>query len=421
MVNTRNIVLNMLLDTLEKDIPSHLVLNRVFEEQPLEYRDKTFINRLFTGTLETLVYLDYVMGAFSSTPVKKMKPVIRNILRLSIYQIRFMDGVPQHAAVSEAVKLTRKRGFQNLTGFVNGVLRSAADKADTLSLPEHVKANLPAWIYQLLEKQYGTAFARSYCDTVKQEKETYIRLIERGQTRQEILDSLQEEGITVQKAEGTEHAWKIQGFKDLPRIRAFQQGRIIMQDKSSVMAMELAASYIKDPRLILDVCAAPGGKSLLLADLFPFAQIISRDLREAKTRLIEENVKRLQVSNVQVQVWDTLQPDPDMTGKADAVIADLPCSGLGVIGRKPDILYRLKEEDISSLQTLQRQILQVVRDYVKPGGMLVYSTCTITREENSGNTEWLQKQGGFTLLQQRQFLPEQDHCDGFFVACFQRT
>ena len=416
--NLRNIVLNMLDATLEKGQLSHIVINNTFSDDQLTIKDRSFINRVYSGTLEKLVYLDYIIEQFSSVKLKKMKPVIRNLLRMSIYQMKFMDSVPDYTCIDEAVRLARKRGLSNLSGFVNGVLRNIQRESDKTKLPDYVKACAPKWIYELVNSQHGKTAANAFFDTVQQTDDyTTIRFNLAKDTPEHIIDLLKTENCNVRKLEGSEGAYAISGFDKLTSLTAFKEGLIIMQDASSMMSVELAAAGDPKNELTIDVCAAPGGKSLYMAEKYPGARIISRDLTKYKVGLIEENVRRLGIKNIEPQVYDATILDKSFMGKADIVIADLPCSGLGVIRRKPDIMYRLKPEDLTELVTLQRRILETVHNYVKPGGILMYSTCTINKMENEENTHWfLENHAEFELETQRLLIPGTDECDGFYAA-----
>ena len=435
--NLRNLVLNMLILTLEEHQMSHHVLSEVLEQKNLSVQERHFVNRLFAGTLEKLVYLDYLLGQYSSVPVRKMKPVIRNILRLSVYQIRFMDHVPVPVSIDEGVQLTRKRGFQNLTGFVNAILRKISREADNLILPDHVQAFAPEWIWNLMLEQYKESAAKAFFAAVQQAPPPVIfRPNLRKGTKEEIFRKLYSEGCSVTEL-GISKACILDKFDRLTSLNAFQDGLIILQDISSMMAVEIAAEGLKENHLTVDVCAAPGGKSLFMAEKFPDARILSRDLTPQKTALIENNQRRLGITNLEPQIYDARIPDDSLIRSADAVLADLPCSGLGVIADKPDIKYRQTEESLSALPPIQRDILEACAGAVKVGGLLVYATCTILPGENGeqvraflekhpefepdGDDRWLPEalrpklEGGML-----QILPNRDGLEGFFIARLRR-
>ena len=419
--NPRNIILNMLTETLDKGKLSHIVLREMFDREQPDARDRAFINRTFSGTLETLVRLDHEIGAFSSVPVKKMKPVIRNILRMSLYQMQFMDSVPSYSCINEAVKLTKKRGFGSLSGFVNGLLRTLDSKADSLVLPDHVRCCAPEWIYKLIKDQYGKERTVRFFEKIKEEKDgVFVRLNCTRYPAAEIINTLEKDGCSVQKIPQAEQCCLVSGFDSLTSLEAFQKGMIIMQDPSSVMAMDDVLQLLDLPSFMIDVCAAPGGKSMYFAEHFPDAVVSARDLSEEKIGLIRQNIRRTGLANIRPLVHDALVFDETVKKAADLVIADLPCSGLGVLGKKPDILYRLKPEDPEELAKLQRSILAVVQEYVKPEGILLYSTCTVTDKENKENADWFCKRFDFEQIREKQFFPGDDPYDGFYYSVFRR-
>lgn len=421
--NTRNIVLTMLVETLEKQGFSHILIQDVFSGQELEGQERAFATRLYYGTLEQLLYLDYVIDHYSKTPVKKMKPVVRNILRMSLYQMLFMDGVPDHAAIHEGVELAGKRGFRNLKGFVNGILRTIQREGVPEDIPENIRYGVPEWIYELVMEQEGHENAvRFFTSINRSDPPVTARVNLKNHTREEIGRMLEEDQCRFTFHEEIPEAVILEDFPDLTSLRAYKEGLLFFQDISAMYpAILLAEAAGNDSvKKILDVCAAPGGKSLHLAEKFPDAAILSRDLTEDKVRLIEENKERIGADNVTCEVFDACIPDERLFGQMDIVVADLPCSGLGVIGNKPDIRYRVQKEDLKELQTLQRKILQTVQAYVAEGGLLSYSTCTINNGENEENARWFAGTFSFEPVTEKRFLPGLCDCDGAYVAIFRR-
>ena len=420
----------MLISTLEEGKLSHNVLNDTFASEDLNKKERAFVKRLYTGVLEKLIYLDYEADLLSDVSVKKMKKVIRNIIRMGIYQLRFMDGVPAYSVINESVKLTRKRGFNNLCPFVNAVLRKAQNQTEEPDLPEYVKALVPEWVYCLIEDQYGKERAALYFDALKKERnETYVRFNLARAGRDEIKESLERQGTQVRQIplepvreplSDSVFAYGIKNFDSLTQLEAFRDGSIFIQDPGSMLCVLNSTGYIEKNDLTIDVCAAPGGKSLLMSELFPHAKIISADLTEKKADLIRQNVKRLKAQGIEAVCADATVLNNDWVQKADVVIADLPCSGLGVAGKKPDILYRLKESDLAELSMLQRQILSVCVQYVKTGGLLIYSTCTVNKTENEENAAWFAKNTGCKLLEEKLLFPGEWEFDGFYYAYFRK-
>lgn len=446
-VNTRALALEMLMEVNEKDQYSHLVLRQVLEKyQYLDKKERAFLTRLFEGTVEKGITLDYVINCFSKTKVKKMKPLIRNLLRMSVYQLLYMDGVPDSAAINEAVKLARKRGFSGLSGFVNGVLRTVARGKNEIPWPEEsekpVEAlsicySMPEWIIQEWSRDYGRDKTVTILEELsgessrscsggkgkpesKQSKQRQGKLTIRTNlsrcTPEELREKLKEEGVVVEKIPGISYAFAISGIDYLGGLGSFAEGLFYVQDVSSMMVAETAAPKPGD--YVIDVCAAPGGKSTHMAELMQGTGMVeARDLTEYKVGLIEENRIRHGLANLQAVQMDALVYDEASHEKADVLVCDLPCSGLGVMGKKTDIRYKMTKEKADELALLQRQILNVVSDYVKPGGTLLYSTCTIHKAENEDNVNWfLSEHPEFSLETMQQMYPGETGNDGFFLA-----
>lgn len=437
-LENREIVLDILTEVLERGSFVHLVLNQALQKyQYLDKPDRAFITRVTEGTLEYLLQIDHIINSYSKTKTEKMKPLIRNLLRMSVYQILYMDRVPDSAACNEAVKLAVKRHFSGLKGFVNGVLRTVSREKDSLVFDTPSLAySIPQWMYDMWEKEYGREKAGAIAASFLRDGPTWVRCNLSRASRKEILESLASQGVAVTGLSWLESMISISGYDYLESLESFRNGWIQVQDVTSALVSELADP--KEGDYIIDVCAAPGGKSLHLADkLKGTGMVEARDLSEQKVAMIEENMARFGASNIKAVVWDALVTDEDAREKADIVIADLPCSGLGIIGKKPDIKYNMTMEKMAELASLQREILAASWEYVKPGGTLVYSTCTIDTKENEENARWLLSR--FPLepvdLTNRvgnafdepslkegmiQFLPGIHPFDGFFISVFRR-
>ncbi len=410
--NAREIVLDMLLEVIEGEKFSHTVLNQTLRRyQELEKQDRAFISRMFTGTVKRYLTLDFIINSFSSLPVNKMKPLIRNLLRLSVYQLIYMDQVPESAVCNEAVKLAKKRGFIKLAGFVNANLRNIARNRDSIVYPDRtaspvryleVEYSVPEWLVNQLLKQYPFDTVEAMLAASQKDKETTIRCNQSKLSPAKLKEILIAEGMTVEDSPYLDYAFKISNYDYLDKLETFRQGDFTVQDVSSMLVCQSAG--IKENDFVVDVCAAPGGKALHAAEIA--GRVMARDLTDYKTGLIEENIRRLGLTNVETKVWDATVPDTDLYRQADVVIADLPCSGLGVIGKKSDIKYKLTQNQQKDLVELQRTILSVVKEYVKPGGVLIYSTCTVNREENIDNRDWFLKTYSFEAESLDPYLPE---------------
>lgn len=424
-VNCRELALDVLLAVTRDGEYSHIAIRNMLDKyRYLPKQERSYLKRVCEGTLEHMIWIDYVLNQFSSVKVDKMKPAIRCILRSSVYELNCMDAIPPSATCNEAVKLAQKRGFRNLKGFVNGVLRSVSRNLSNIPMPDRgqeplrylsVAYSMPQWILELWQGSYPMEQIETFLDAFLTEMPTAIRVNPLKTTEEELKKELEAAGIQVRET-GVLGALFLENYDYLEKIPAFLEGKFHVQDLSSMQAGLWAAPA--EGSFVLDVCAAPGGKSLHAAELMRGTGMVeARDLTEAKVALLRENISRCQLPNIRAVQADARELDPVLIGKADLVIADLPCSGLGVLGRKADIKYKLKKESCEELAALQREILQTVQRYVKPGGTLLYSTCTINPNENEGNTAWfLQEHPEFRLEKQQQILPQKGRQDGFFLA-----
>lgn len=425
-VNTRELILDILMEVTEHQGYSHIILRDVLNKYAyLSRQERAFIARISEGTLERMLEMDMILNQFSKTKVKKMKPVIRNILRMSVYQIKYMDSVPDSATCNEAVKLAVRRGLGGLKGFVNGVLRNISRNKDQIRYPLEEKepeeylsvtCSVPLWIVQQWTQEYGYDRTKQMCQSFLESAPLSIRTNLQQTTPQHLKEKLEKEGVSVEENPEFSYAFFISGYDRLDALEAFCEGLFSVQDMASMYVAE--AADVQPGAYVIDVCAAPGGKSMHLAEkLQGTGMVEARDLTEYKVDLMEKNIARCQLKNMKAVQWDATIKDADSVEKADVVIADLPCSGLGVMGRKPDIRYRVTPEDVQALAALQRKILSVVQEYVKPGGTLVYSTCTVTRAENDGNVQWFGEQyPEFQFENMRQLYPGEGRHDGFFIA-----
>ena len=440
-INVRELAAEILLSIDKKEEHSHILLKNVLDKYDyLPQADKNFIKRVVTGTLEQRVKIDYIINFYSKTPVNKMKPLIRNLIRMSVYQIIYMDKVPDSAICNEAVKLTGKRGLKGLQGFVNGLLRGiirgyedllkemdkdsflAGDVCKAIS----VRYSTPELIVESMISDYGVDVTTKALENALKIKDIYVRVDETldEDAIKSITDEWEANGIRYHKSNIYDYAYGLEGADKLGKLEYFGSGAYTVQDISSMLVVNEAGIRAGDK--ILDMCAAPGGKSMHAAnrlkclerdmDITP-GLIISRDVSDYKVNLIEENINRLHIDNIDTEVWDATVYDDSMKEWADVVIADVPCSGFGVIGRKPDIKYNLTKESLDGIVTLQRQIIDNAMDYVKKGGTLMFSTCTMRKRENDDNRDYILSRGDFSLIMEKQLFIT-DETDGFYIAKF---
>ena len=275
---------------------------------------------------------------------------------------------------------------------------------------------MPEWLIEKWQKQYDKTQLEEMFQAFLEKSATSIRVNTEKTTKEELRKELEAEQITVMENEEVPNALYIDGYDFLSGITAFQEGKFYVQDVSSMLVSLWAEP--KEGAQVIDVCAAPGGKSIHMAELLHGTGMVeARDLTEYKVSLIEENIERCGLTNIRAKQADARVLEEDSVGKADIVIADLPCSGLGVIGKKPDIKYKMSEAKCVELAALQREILHTVQNYVKSGGVFMYSTCTINPQENEENVQWfLKEHADFELERQQQILPKKGKNDGFFLA-----
>lgn len=431
-MNSREIILDILLEISGQNEYSNILITAVLNKYDyLEPREKAFIKHVAEGTLERRIQIDYVLDRYSKVPVRKLKPLIRELLRMSVYQILFMENVPDAAVCNEAVKLAKKRRFQTLQGYVNGVLRTIVREKDKIPYPERDKDivryfsiyySMPEWLVRHFQKAYGDEKTEKILQGFLERQPVCVRIDENleEETRKEILDAWKRDGVKVKSHPALSYAFLLEGTEGISRLYGYQEGYFTVQDVSSMMVVEKAG--IQTGNVVLDVCAAPGGKTMHAAcKLHGSGRVIACDVTEYKTQKIEENCERLGYENVTVRVQDARVFDETLEEKADIVIADVPCSGLGVIGKKQDIKYRVTEESLQQITELQREIIRNVVRYVKPGGTLMYSTCTINSGENEKMVEWICEQFGFEKNRMVQLLPGIDETDGFFYARLRRN
>ena len=425
MLNTRDIALSIWMDVDNNKTFSNIATTKALRQNQFSDKvERAFLTRLAEGTIEYQIRLDYVLDSFSKTKMKKCKPLIRNVLRMGAYQILFMDTVPDSAACNECVKLVKKHGFASLSGFVNGVLRNVSRNKNNIKYPDYetekidylsIYYSTPRWLVEKIISDYpkeGEQIIKaSYID-----RKTTIRVNENKILVEDFAKQLLDKGINVAKGNYSKKALCIDNYDFVRRIPGYREGYFTVQDESSMCAIEAAG--IKEGYRIIDVCAAPGGKTTAAAEMLNgTGSIISMDLSSDKVSLIEENVNRLGFDNITVAEHDARELIEDYIEQMDLVIADVPCSGLGIIGRKNDIKYRLTEKQLKELVELQRQILSTAHRYVKKGGTLLFSTCTINKEENYENVKWfLANHPEFKMESQRLFLQGVDKCDGFYYA-----
>ncbi|PWL58335.1 16S rRNA (cytosine(967)-C(5))-methyltransferase RsmB [Merdimmobilis hominis] len=415
---------------------SNIVIDKALEQSGLDLRDAAFATALFYGVLERMLTLDHCIAGFSKTPVEKLTPQVREILRVSLYQILYMDSVPDSAAVNEAVNLTRVFRKESAGGFVNGVLRAflrsgkrvprmAGSRADQLS----IQYSCPAWLVQLWLDSYGEENTEGILKTSLGRPPVYIRVNTLKTTADALSVQLEEEGAVVRRDEMEENCLRVSGTGDVTALPAFQEGLFHVQDKSSQLCVK--ALDARPGMRVLDICAAPGGKSFTAAQwMHGEGELLAMDLYRARAALVAEGAQRLDIGCIAAKEGDASRYNSKL-GLFDRVLCDAPCSGLGIIRRKPEIKYKNPEE-LGEIPQLQYNILSNSANYVKKGGILLYSTCTLNPGENEGVVErFLAEHRDFAPCRLPQSLgssghtvtlfPHQGDTDGFFISTMERV
>lgn len=419
------------------DAFASLTLDEQFQRAALSPVDKRLAAAIVYMTLENLFRLDFALDRHLKDRSALDKRVV-NILRLTACQILLMDRVPDYAAVNEAVSLTRSLGLEDLTGLVNGVLRSLIREMDEIPWPkpgendyEKVMLSMPEWLSERIKAGYDEETAKAILEYKNADHAVTIRRNEVLLTETE-FETLLEKKVWEKKPGRLPGVVKVSGASSIASDVDFQDGRFSIQGEGSMMAA-LALSP-KAGMTVLDCCAAPGGKTCLMAEKMQnTGRVHAWDVHEHRVELIQAQVDRLRLYNVRPAMRDATKHQERFDQTMDAVLIDAPCSGTGVMDNKPDIKYRMSAEAVDALVKVQEQLLNVCSRYIKPGGVLVYATCSLLPEENSQQIErFLDKHPEFALdslpdtipedlaanagPHGLQLLPHRDQVEGFFIA-----
>ena len=439
----RETALQVLLDVDKREAYANLALGAVLARYQPEKLDRAFTTELVYGTLRALNTLDWALGNYLRRPISGLSPVVRNILRLGAYQLLYMDRVPDSAAVNESAILARRYGHAGIVKFVNGVLRNLARGKENLPYPDPeldpvlsiaLRHSHPEWLVRLWLEELGYDATVALCRSNNLSAPNSVRVNSLKTTSTELIELLAGMGIHAEQGRYAEDCLYLSGFIALGELAPFKDGLFQVQDESSILVGQAVSP--RPGTRVIDVASAPGGKATHLAQLMQNrGEILALDIHEHKIGLIKENCRRLGVAIVKTLLADARTLPEKYSGLADCVLVDAPCSGLGVLRRRPDARWRKSREQIQELTVLQSQILKAASAVIKPGGVLVYSTCTITREENYGQVmNFLAAHPEFNLesiaglvpesldyagtLQQGylQILPHLHGLDGFFIA-----
>ena len=414
-MNVKQVAIN-LISQVDKGAYSNITLNETFKTLDINSKEKAFITEIFYGVLRNKKFLDYIIERYTKEIKKEW---IRNLLRISIYQITFMDS-DNKGIVWEATELTKKKYGMTISKFINGTLRNYLRNKDTelKRLDDEknyeVLYSIPKWFYDTLEKQYGDNNLKQAITSLKKVPYLSVRVNKLKYSEEEFEEFLKEKDIQIIKKVDTVY-YVNSGLIIISE--EFKTGKIIAQDASSYLAAKNLG--VLSNELVLDICAAPGGKTAVLAEQMENkGEIIAIDIHQHKIKLIETNMKKLGIDIVKAIVMDARNVNKQGR-KFDKILVDVPCSGYGVIRKKPEILYSKNRENVEELAKLQLEILNSAADILKGGGELIYSTCTITDEENTNNIKkFLEERKEFKvekLYIPKNVLGDYDSLGGFCI------
>lgn len=424
---SRDTALEVLMQVERANAWSDGSLKRTIAKNGLEGREAALATRLSYGVIQNRTLLDYYISCYCVQKAHKLEPVIRNILRIGGYQILFMDKIPHRAAVNEAVEMCRQNGRPRAAGMVNAVLRRFV--TNWMNMPEircsgtaeylSIRYSHPLWLVQRLLEIIPPEEVERFLQGNNEIVPTTIQTNLLKTTDKALAEELTQAGIAVERHAWLAHCFTVSGIGNLERLPAFAQGRFMVQDAAAHLVSMVAG--VKKGDRVQDVCAAPGGKSFAAAiAMGGEGEILSCDIHPHKLKLIENGARRLEIGCIRTMLADAREHHAAWVRAADVVIADVPCSGLGIIRKKPDIRYKDPDE-LKQLPAIQRAILENVCEYVRPGGVLVYSTCTILPEENEDITDaFLQSHPEFEMTPFSLPLPV-GRCDGHLTLWPQRN
>lgn len=431
MKSARQTAFEILNKIQRNDSYSNLTLDAFLEKSSTEQQEKRLISALVYGVTERLLTLDYNLSLYLSQPMKKLKPEVLTALRMGAYQILFMEKIPVSAAVNESVKLVKSNKAAYASGLVNAVLRKISLNGLKDNGSMSVKYSAPQWLCELWSESYGEENTEKILEASFGSTETALRVNSLKTDERELSEKLLKEDFICRKSELLPNALLADGSGAIHKTDCFKDGLFHVQDISSQLCCAALAPEENDT--VLDICAAPGGKSFTLAQLMKNkGRLISCDVYDHRLKLIQDGAERLGIGNIEVLLNDGASYNKDLP-KADKILCDVPCSGLGVIRKKPEIRYK-KAEEVDKLSDLQYAILCISSQYLKIGGELVYSTCSLNPNENERIIErFLCEHNDFESVRVLEnikrygddtdyltLMPHIHGCDGFFISCLRR-
>ncbi len=425
MDNNRKTVYQTLLDVETKHAYSNIALNhRIIINKP---DSEAFVRKLVYGVLEKKYTLDYIIDKLAEKGTASMKKPELTILRMGLYQIIEMSSVPEYAAINESVKLA-KVFAKGKDKFINAILRRYIRDRYDIKMPDRsedeieylrVKYSCQPWIIELLLETYSIDFVEEILSIALDPAEVTIRVNKTRARRDDLRKTLVEKGFDARNGKIAKNSLIVNGSQIIDST-LYKMGLFSIQGEASQIVAEILNPKPTD--FIIDVCAAPGGKTLAMGEMMGNkGEILAQDIYKRKVDIINKEAFRLGLTNIKTRSWDGTRVDSTLIDKADKVLVDAPCSGLGIIAGKPEIKYKKNTEEVKKLPTMQLEILVAASKYVKSGGHLIYSTCTINQYENERVVkDFLKKNRGFHIVEERLFLPNVDGIEGFYICKMKR-
>ena len=441
MDKARETAMKVLYAVHENGAYANVALVAACREARLDDLERRFVTELVYGAVKAGNTLDWIIRQYTERPLRKMAPYVRAVLRLGVFQLFFLDKIPPSAVCNESTDLMKKYGHIGTARFVNAILRTAAREPEKAQILEgkdesaylSLRMQHPVWLIRRWLRAYGRKETEQLCAFNNAPAVLSLRTNLLRTTRKSLMEHLRDEGAEVRPSEWTPEGILCTGHGSLDASRSLREGLFQIQDESSMQVAHVVAP--KPGEFVLDMCSAPGGKTTHLAEIMGNqGRIVALDIYDTKLARVEENAKRLGISIIETKCIDSREAGRIFEGKADRVLLDAPCSGLGVLRRRPDARWRKSEEEITRLPELQRELLESAAYAVRAGGVVVYSTCTIEPAENeelvrdflAAHNEFVQEKTGEYLplrpstSDMVQFYPQRDGIDGFFIARLKR-